>query len=49
MKYKLVIKHAFNELLSIKETYLIAKGDLQPNPLVLLRYMETFLVLMIEN
>jgi len=27
MKYKLVIKHAFSELLSLKETYLIAKGE----------------------
>lgn len=46
MKYKLVIKHAFNELLGIKETYLIAKGDSQPNPFVIFRYLEAFLVLM---
>ncbi len=46
MKYKLVIKHAFNELLSVKETYLIAKGEAQLNPSILLRYIETILVLM---
>jgi len=46
MKYKLVIKHAFNELLSVKEIYLIAKGEAQLNPKILLRYIETILILM---
>ena len=34
MKFKIVIKHAFNELLSLKEAYLIAKGG-KPNHFVL--------------
>ena len=45
MKFKIVIKHAFNELLSLKEAYLIAKGG-SPNPFVLFRYIETLLLLL---
>jgi leucyl-tRNA synthetase len=45
MKFKIVIKHAFNELLSLKEAYLIAKGG-KPNPFVLFRYLETLLLLL---
>lgn len=45
MKFKIVIKHAFNELLSLKEAYLIAKGG-KPNPFVLFRYLETMLLLL---
>lgn len=45
MKFKIVIKHAFNELSSLKEAYLIAKGG-KPNPLVLFRYLETLLLLL---
>lgn len=45
MKFKIVIKHAFNELLSLKEAYLIAKAG-KPNPFVLFRYLETFIILL---
>jgi len=45
MKYKVVIKHAFNELGSLKENYLIATGG-NPSPTILFKYLETLLVLM---
>lgn len=43
MKYKVVIKHAFNELGSLKEAYLIATGG-NPNPAILFKYFEALLV-----
>lgn len=45
MKYKLVIKHGFNELNTLKENYMIATGG-NPNPIILLRFIETLLVLL---
>lgn len=45
MKYKVVIKHAFNELGSLKEAYLIATGG-NPNPAILFKYFEALLVLL---
>lgn len=45
MKFKIVIKHAFNELSSLKEAYLIAKGG-KPNPIILLQYLETMMLLL---
>jgi len=41
-QYRLITKHAFNELLSLKESYLIGKNN-KPNPCVLLDFMVTFL------
>jgi|688.fasta_scaffold138722_2 hypothetical protein len=38
MKLKNVIKFGFNEMLSIKETYLIGKTG-APNPYVIMTYM----------
>ena len=38
MKLKNVIKFGFNEMLSLKETYLIGKQG-KPNPLVLMTYL----------
>jgi leucyl-tRNA synthetase len=47
MKYKLVIKHAFNELSSLKESYLIATGGVEgANPVILFKYIETLLLLL---
>lgn len=47
MKYKLVIKHAFNELSSLKESYMIAMGGQEgANPVILFRYIETLLLLL---
>jgi leucyl-tRNA synthetase len=45
MRYKEIVKHAFNELSSMKEAYLIACNG-SPNPVILLRYISTLLVLM---
>lgn len=45
MKFKNVIKFGFNELLSLKETYLIGKQG-EPNPLVLMTYIVYQLTLM---
>jgi len=45
VKYKVVIKHAFNEMLSLKESYLIAKNN-SPNPFVILDFIEAFIVMM---
>jgi leucyl-tRNA synthetase len=45
MKFKIVIKHAFNELGSLKESYLIAKAG-KPNPVILFNYLETLLLLL---
>lgn len=46
MKYKVVLKHAFIEMLSLKETYLTGKGAKGANPNVLFHFCETMLVLM---
>ena len=45
MKFKQALKHAFFELAAIKEDYLIAKKD-KVNPFVLLKYVETQLILL---
>lgn len=45
MKYKNVIKHAFNELVSVREAYMMAK-DYKPNPACIYAYIHTVLVLM---
>lgn len=45
MKYKQALKFGFFELQSIKEDYLIAKSG-QMNPFVLMKFLETQLVLM---
>jgi len=46
MKFKNVVKHAFNELLSLKEIYMIAKASKPLNGHLLFRYIETLLVLL---
>lgn len=46
MKLKNVIKYAFNEMLSLKEAYLIGKADGKPNAYVMMTYMVYQLVLM---
>ena len=45
MKFKNVVKHAFAELSNLKEQYRIATAG-KPNPKVMLRLLETILVLM---
>ena len=42
----MVLKHAFMEMLSLKETYLTAKGAKGPNGTILFQFVETMLVLM---
>lgn len=45
MKYRIVLKHAFNEMLSLKESYLIGKSN-KPNPFILLNFVEAFLIML---
>jgi leucyl-tRNA synthetase len=45
MKFKEVVKHGFNALLSLKETYLIGKSG-EPNPYILMKYMILQLVVL---
>ena len=45
MKFRVVIKHAFNELNDLKESYRIATGG-KPNPKIMFRLLETMLAMM---
>lgn len=45
MKFKKVVQYGFNELLSLKETYIIGKSG-APNPLVIMTYVYQQLVIM---
>jgi len=45
IKYKNIVKHAYHELLSIKEEYILGKGG-KANPLVLLKFIEAHLILL---
>lgn len=45
MKYRNVLKHGFNEMLSLKESYLIGKSN-KPNPFILLNFVEAFLIML---
>jgi hypothetical protein len=38
MKFRNVVKYGFNEMLSLKETYIIGKQG-EPNPYVMLTYL----------
>jgi leucyl-tRNA synthetase len=42
MKYKLVVKHAYSEMLSLKEAYMIGTQH-KGNPAILFKYLETLL------
>ena len=44
-RYRMVTKHAFNELLSLKEAYLIGKKG-NPNPVLIMNFIETALKLL---
>jgi leucyl-tRNA synthetase len=44
MRFKQALKHGFYELSTLKEDYLIAKGG-KPNPFLLMKYIETQLIL----
>lgn len=46
MRFKAVVKSAFSELLTLKETYQMAAGDRGTNPCIIFRYLEVILALM---
>jgi len=45
LKYRMVVTHAYNGLLSLKESYLIGKKN-NPNPFVILYFMETSMIIL---
>lgn len=46
MRFKNVVKFAFNEMITLKETYKMACGERGTNPVIMFKYIEAFLVLM---
>ena len=45
MKFKEVLKHGFNNLLNLKEAYIIGT-EKKPNPALIMEYMTVFLTIM---
>lgn len=46
MKFKVVVKLAVNEMLSLKENWLIASGDKTPNQKLMNRFIEAVLIML---